>query len=60
MSFCSEHNDESNNVNRRSIIKKHNRGFYNKMGKNTKLKILYEIAVSREEWCAKYLQAHSV
>ena len=49
MSFCNAHNDESNNVNRRSIIKKQNMGFYIKMGKITKLKILYAISVWREE-----------
>ena len=30
------------------------------MGKITKFKILYAIAAWGEEWCAKYLHAHSV
>ena len=60
MSFCREHNDESYNINRRSIIKKKIMGFYIKMGKIPKLKILYAIEVWREEWCAKYLHVHSV
>ena len=60
MSFCMEHNDESSNVNRRSIIKKQNMVFYIKMGKIPKLKILYAIVIWSEEWCAKYLHAHSI
>ena len=55
-----EHNDESSNVNRRSIIKKQNMGFYIKMGKNPQIEILYAIAIQREKWCAKYLHAHSI
>ena len=49
MSFCRAHNDESNNVNRRSAIKKQNMGFYIKMGKIPKLKILYAVVTWREE-----------
>ena len=35
-------------------------GFYIKMGEIPKLKILDAISEWREEWCAKYLHAHSV
>ena len=55
-----EHNDESNNVNRRTIIKKRNMGFYIKMGKVPKLKIIYAIAAWREDCFSKYSHAHSV